>query len=96
MLNQEQVTEQLKTVKDPEMGLDIVTLGLLRKVTIDDGGVEVLITLTSPFCPFADELVQSIEKTVGNLPGSGDVRVEITFDPPWEPPQEVKDALGLE
>lgn len=90
------VTEKLKTVKDPELGLDIVTLGLVREVTIDDDGIEVLMTLTSPFCPFADELIQSVEKEVGKLPDSGDVRVEITFDPPWEPPQEVKDALGLE
>lgn len=90
------VTEKLKTVKDPELGLDIVTLGLVREVTIDDDGVEVLMTLTSPFCPFADELIQSVEKEVGKMPDSGDVRVEITFDPPWEPPQEVKDALGLE
>jgi metal-sulfur cluster biosynthetic enzyme len=90
------VTEKLRSVKDPELGLDIVTLGLVREVTIDDDGVEILMTLTSPFCPFADDLIQSIEKEVGKLPDTGDVRVEITFDPPWEPPQEVKDALGLE
>lgn len=96
MINQEIITETLRTVKDPELGLDIVSLGLVRKVTLDDDGVEVLMTLTSPFCPFADELIESVEKEVGKLADSGDVRVEITFDPPWEPPQEVKEALGLE
>jgi metal-sulfur cluster biosynthetic enzyme len=95
-LNKEIITEKLRTVKDPELGLDIVSLGLVRGVEIDDDGVEVLMTLTSPFCPFADELIQSVEKEVGKLPESGDVRVEITFDPPWEPPEDVKDALGLE
>ena len=95
-INKALVTEQLKTVKDPELGLDIISLGLVREVTIDEDGVEVLMTLTSPFCPFADELIQSVEKEVGKLPDSGDVRVEITFDPPWEPPEEIKDALGLE
>ena len=96
MINKELVMNALKTVKDPELGLDIVTLGLVREVTLDDDGVEVLMTLTSPFCPFADELIQSVEKEAGKLPNAGDVRVEITFDPPWEPPQEIKDALGLE
>ncbi|MBI2120571.1 MAG: metal-sulfur cluster assembly factor [Parcubacteria group bacterium] len=96
MLDKTIITEKLKTVKDPELGLDIVSLGLIRGVKIDDDGVEVLMTLTSPFCPFADELIQSVEKAVGKLQNSGDVRVEITFDPPWEPPQEVKEALGLE
>ena len=95
-INKEKVTEQLKTVKDPELGLDIISLGLVREVTIDEDGVEVLMTLTSPFCPFADELIESVEKEVGKLPDAGDVRVEITFDPPWEPPEEIKDALGLE
>lgn len=95
-INKETVTEKLRTVKDPELGLDIVSLGLVREITIDDDGVEVLMTLTSPFCPFADELIQSVEKEVGKLADSGDVRVEITFDPPWEPPEEVRDALGLE
>lgn len=96
MINKELVNDKLKTVKDPELGLDIMNLGLVRGVEIDDDGVEVTMTLTSPFCPFADELIESVEKAVGKLDGAGDVRVEITFDPPWEPPQNVKDALGLD
>lgn len=88
--------EKLKNVKDPELGLDVVTLGLVRNVTVDEDGVEVLMTLTSPFCPFADKLIKDVEREVGKLKNSGDVRVEITFDPPWEPSQEVKNVLGLE
>lgn len=95
MINKEIIIEKLRMVKDPELGLDIVSLGLVREITIDDDGVEVLMTLTSPFCPFADELIESVEKEVGKLSDAGDVRVEITFDPPWEPSQEVKDALEL-
>ncbi len=94
-ISTESIKEKLKHVKDPELGLDIVSLGLIRGVVIDDDGVEVTMTLTSPFCPFADDLIQSVEKAVGELPDSGDVRVEITFDPPWEPPEEIKDALGI-
>jgi len=96
MINNEQILEALKKVKDPEIGLDIVELGLIRKITPDEEGVEVLMTLTSPFCPFADSLIGQVEKEVGKLDGAGSVRVEITFDPPWEPSPELKEKLGLE
>jgi len=92
-MNKEQIFEALKKVKDPEIGIDIVRLGLIRDVKIDDDGVEILMTLTSPFCPFADKIVQEAEREVKRLEGSGDVRVEITFDPPWEPPEEIKAML---
>ena len=85
----------MKNVKDPEIGLDIVEIGLIRKITQDNEGVEILMTLTSPFCPFADKLIGEVEKEVGKLEGTGTVRVEITFDPPWEPSAELKEKLGL-
>jgi len=96
MMRKEQILETLKNVKDPELGLDIVELGLIRKITPDDEGVEILMTLTSPFCPFADKLIGQVEKEVGKLNDAGLVRVEITFDPPWEPTPELKEKLGLE
>ncbi|MFA5830998.1 MAG: metal-sulfur cluster assembly factor [Candidatus Paceibacterota bacterium] len=95
MINKEKITAALKNVKDPEIGLDIVELGLIRKITPDDEGVEILMTLTSPFCPFADSLITQVEKEVRKLDGAGAVRVEITFDPPWEPTPELKEKLGL-
>jgi len=95
MLNENKILEALKNVKDPEIGLDIVELGLIRKITPDSEGVEILMTLTSPFCPFADSLIGQVEKEVGKLDGAGLVRVEITFDPPWEPTPELKEKLGL-
>jgi metal-sulfur cluster biosynthetic enzyme len=102
----EQILEALRNVKDPEIGLDIVELGLIRKITIDDeeelaprslwrSGVEILMTLTSPFCPFADSLIAQVEKEAGKIYGAGQIRVEITFDPPWEPAPELKEKLGL-
>jgi len=92
-MTKEQIFEALKKVKDPEIGMDIVRLGLIRDVKFDDDGVEILMTLTSPFCPFADKLVQDAEREVKILKDSGDVRIEITFDPPWEPPEEIKAML---
>lgn len=95
MTTKEQVLEKLKEVKDPEIGMDIVALGLVRKITIDDDGVEILMTLTSPFCPYADKIIKDTEKTIRDMDGAGDVRVEITFDPPWEPPTEVKAMMNI-
>ncbi|MCX6736075.1 MAG: iron-sulfur cluster assembly protein [Candidatus Parcubacteria bacterium] len=95
MLAEKNILESLRKVKDPEINLDIVELGLIRKITLDEEGVEILMTLTSPFCPFADTLIGQVEKEVGKLDGAGLVRVEITFDPPWEPTLELKEKLGL-
>jgi len=95
MLSEKEILEKLKNVKDPEVGMDIVVLGLIRKITVDDDGVEVLMTLTSPFCPFADKLVLGVETEIKKMEGSGDVRVEITFDPPWEPPEEVRAMMQI-
>jgi metal-sulfur cluster biosynthetic enzyme len=93
--NENKILEALRKVKDPEIGLDIVELGLIRKITPDENGVEVLMTLTSPFCPFADSLISQVEKEVGKIDGAKPVKVEITFDPPWEPTKELKEKLGL-
>jgi metal-sulfur cluster biosynthetic enzyme len=95
MLSENTILEALKKVKDPEIGLDIVELGLIRKITPDNDGVEIIMTLTSPFCPFADSLIGQVEKEVGKIDGAGLVKVEITFDPPWEPTPELKEKLGL-
>ncbi|MCI0542491.1 metal-sulfur cluster assembly factor [bacterium] len=99
METQEKILEKLKLVKDPELDLDIVTLGLVRaiKPDVDGTGAEIIMTLTSPFCPFANELIEDVEKKAGELFDNieGAVRVEITFDPPWEPSDELRETLGL-
>jgi metal-sulfur cluster biosynthetic enzyme len=93
MIKEKDVIEKLKEVKDPELGIDIYTLGLIYKITIDDEGVEVLMTLTTPLCPFANELVTEVEEKLTEL-NAGDARVEITFDPPWEPSEQLRAILG--
>ncbi len=100
MKTEKDIQEKLKEIKDPELGIDIITLGLIRAIKLDDRqktgvrGAEILMTLTSPFCPFADELIAQIEDTVEGL-GFEDVRVELTFDPPWEPGPELREILGV-
>lgn len=95
-ITEKDIIEKLKLVKDPEIGLDVWTLGLIYKITIDEEGVEILMTLTTPFCPFADDLIADVEKKVGELGyAEGDVRVELTFEPAWEPSEEVRMMLGV-
>lgn len=80
--------EKLHTVPDPEMGVSVADLGLIYKVTLRDGeegkqDVHILMTLTSPGCPLADMFDDLVGGAVRKLDGVGKVRVEITFDPPW-------------
>ena len=93
-LTREQIIEALKTVKDPELGIDIVTLGLVYDVYFNEDGITVLMTMTTPFCPFADDIIADVEKRVRSLK-AGEAKVEITFDPPWEPPKELREKLGI-
>lgn len=93
MPTEAQVIEQLKLVKDPELGFDVYTLGLIYKISISEEGIDILMTLTSPFCPFGDKIVGDIERKLHTL--HSEVRVEITFDPEWTPTEEIKMALGV-
>ncbi|MGU3495715.1 SUF system Fe-S cluster assembly protein [Xanthobacteraceae bacterium A53D] len=75
----------LKSVYDPEIPVDIYELGLIYKVDIaDDRTVAVEMTLTTPNCPAAAELPAMVESAVAAVPGVSDVKVDITFDPPWD------------
>lgn len=93
-LTKEAVMDALKSVKDPELGFDVVTLGLVYEVkTHPEEGIDVLMTLTSPFCPFGQKIIGDVERELRKL--HKEVRVEITFEPEWEPPEDIKLALGL-
>ncbi len=75
----------LKTVFDPEIPSDIYELGLIYRVEIDDDRfVTVDMTLTSPGCPVAGEMPQWVENAVAAVPGASGVKVNLTFDPPWD------------
>src|SRR4051812_11360194 len=76
----------LKTVFDPEIPADIYELGLIYKIDIGDNrAVSVDMTLTTPNCPAAQELPQSVENAVGSVAGVGPVKVNIVWQPPWDP-----------
>ena len=80
------VIAALKTVYDPEIPSDIYELGLVYKIDIaDDRAVTVEMTLTTPNCPSAQELPTMVENAVASVPGVGEVKVNIVWDPPWDP-----------
>lgn len=92
-LNKENIIEALKTVKDPELGLDIHTLGLIYDIKIGEDGIDILMTLTTPFCPYGDEIIQNVEKSLKKF--GVESRVDITFEPEWEPSEDLKISLGI-
>ena len=81
-----QVIEALRTCFDPEIPVNIYELGLIYDVKVEpSGAVEVRMTLTSPHCPVAQSLPAEVEARIKAVPGVTDARVEVVWDPPWEP-----------
>jgi len=79
------IVAALKTVYDPEIPADIYELGLIYKIDVDDErNVAVEMTLTSPGCPVAGEMPGWVENAVSSVPGVGQVKVKLVFDPPWD------------
>jgi metal-sulfur cluster biosynthetic enzyme len=99
MVTVDDVTEALRDVIDPELGLDFVELGLIYDIEIDDEGtVRITFTLTSPGCPIGPQVSEQIEEFVGELDGVSLVQPTMTFSPPWTPErmsEDAKFALGF-
>lgn len=93
------VFEAMKEVYDPEIGVNIVDLGLVFDANIDDtNNVEVIMTLTSMGCPLGPVIIGDIQRAVGAIDGAGDVGVRIVWSPPWSPDmmsEDAKDELGI-
>ena len=82
----DQIVDALKTVYDPEIPADIYELGLIYKIDIaDDRSVKVDMSLTSPNCPSAQELPIMVENAVSSVAGVKETKVEVVWDPPWDP-----------
>ncbi len=93
------IRESLKNVLDPELGVSIVDLGLVYKISVKGGSVKIVMTLTTIGCPLFQTIDQEIREMVGSIPGVSDVVTELTFDPPWNPSllsDEAKASLGLD
>lgn len=96
MVTKEAIIEVLKTIQDPEIFLDIWFLGLIYDIKIEDEAyVTITMTFTTPTCPQGPEMVLAVRERVAELEGVEDVYVEVVFDPPWQPNDEVKGLLGM-
>jgi len=95
----ERVKDVLRTCYDPEIPVNILELGLIYEIKIDEGNdVHVKMTLTSPACPVAESLPVEVEQKIKNIPDVNNAKVEVTFDPPWDKDmmsEEAKMELGM-
>ena len=95
MISRDEVIEKLKSVVDPEIRLDVWTLGLIYKIEIENDIVKILMTFTTPFCPYGEMLLDQIRDSLSAIKGIKEVEIEITFEPMWQPSEEVKMMLGV-
>ena len=84
-VTKEKVLEVLSQVYDPEIPIDIVNLGLVYDVQINDNTVDLKMTMTSPGCPSAREIILESQTLVSEIEGVKEANVEIVWDPPWSP-----------
>ncbi|MDA8198204.1 MAG: metal-sulfur cluster assembly factor [Thermaerobacter sp.] len=94
----EAVVDMLKNVYDPEIGINVVDLGLVYDVDIDNQVVNVKMTLTTPGCPLHDTLTRTAEMAIETLDGVNEAHVDMIWDPPWTPERitdEGRRLLGI-
>ena len=97
-VTEKDIRNALKTVKDPELGLDLVVLGLIYDIEVEGAEVKAIISLTSPFCPVAGQIVEDVKQAIEGVDGVDAAEVELTFDPPWTPERIsplIRASLGL-
>jgi metal-sulfur cluster biosynthetic enzyme len=82
----DQVREALRLVIDPELGVNVVDLGLVYDISIADGSVRVSMTMTTPACPLGESLAEQAEAAIReNVPGVESASVDLVWEPPWRP-----------
>jgi metal-sulfur cluster biosynthetic enzyme len=92
MVTREDVVEALHQVEDPELGMDIVELGLMYDVEVDGPNVKIIYSLTSMGCPAGPMIADGIIDAASAVPGVESAEAELTFDPPWTPDRMSDDA----
>ena len=92
------VRSALRTVKDPELDLDLVVLGLVYDIEVAGNTAKATISLTTPMCPAAGQILEEAKAAVAGVDGVDEADVELTFDPPWTPDRIsplIRSSLGL-
>ena len=98
MVSEEFVLEKIKEIIDPETGINIVDMGLIYEVDINDTTVDIKMTLTSPACPAGGQIVNGAQHVTQQLDGVEEVNIEVVWNPRWTPElmsEDAKDELGI-
>ncbi len=88
------IEEVFKKYEDPELNIDVWTLGLIYEVKIEGKNVKVVLTFTSVMCPFGPQMVEDLKRMIFEQ-GADAVSIEVTFTPPWTPSEELREMLGV-
>lgn len=101
-ISEDKIREQLKQVIDPELFVNIVDLGLIYTIDVEEGdeasNVKIDMTMTSPACPAGPQLIANSKQVVSQLDGVNDVEIKLVLDPPWTPDRmtdDARDQLGI-
>lgn len=97
-LTEATIRQALRQVLDPELGLSIIDLGLVYEIDIDEGDIEVQMTLTSPGCPVGPQIMDDVQRTLRMLDGVKSVNIEIVWEPYWTPEKidpKIRGMMGL-
>ncbi|EQB68586.1 metal-sulfur cluster assembly factor [Cuniculiplasma divulgatum] len=98
MVTKEEILEALQAVEDPEIGMDVVNLGLVYDVQINKDNVYIKMTMTAPTCPVTPWILSEVQKIVENMAGVEMADVELVWEPPWNPSmmsEVARDALNM-
>ncbi len=95
MVTIEDVKNTLKTVEDPELHMDIITLELIYEIRVNGGNVHIKMTLTTPACPYGPQLMEEVKNKVRSMEGVKGVELELSFVPPWQPSEELRAMFGV-
>ncbi len=96
MVKKEEIIEALKTCFDPEIQMDVWTLGLIYDIDIKgEKDVTIRMTFTTPMCPYGPMLMDDVYHKLNDIGGIGKVKIDITFEPPWKPSDELRAMLGI-
>jgi metal-sulfur cluster biosynthetic enzyme len=98
MPDQALIYEKLKEIYDPEVGINIVDMGLIYSLDIADNKVAITMTLTSPGCPAGPQILSQVDSQVKTVDGVEDVDINVVWSPPWSPDmlsEEARDQLGI-
>ena len=94
-VTQEEVFEALKTVYDPEIPVNVLDLGLIYDIQVNEDQVYVKMTLTAPGCGMGPYIAQNAERRIAEIEGVGEIEVDMEFDPPWNPEMITEDGKKL-